>query len=138
MKYLKYFESNIPSIPIDITITNKYGDDVGSVEGVIHYHKEYLDNWLYKEGIALHIDENTIEFPIAILKNINVDEEYRNQGYGNEGMSLFLDEAYEAKMIFLMVDIGESNEFNLKDWYESFGFEVVGRAGDYPVMMLVN
>lgn len=138
MKYLKYFESNIPSIPIDITITNKYGDDVGSVEGVIHYSKEYLDNWMYKEGITLHIDENTIEFPIAILKNLNIDEEYRNQGYGNEGMRLFLDEAYVAKMVFLMVDIGESNEFNLKDWYESFGFEVVGRAGEYPVMMLVN
>lgn len=139
MKYLKYFESLFNSpVPIDITIENEYYEQVGSVEGVIHCSKEYLDNWMYKEGIALHIDENSIQFPIAILKNINIDEEYRNQGYGNEGMREFLDAVYEAKNVFLMVDIGESNDFSLIEWYKSFGFEEVGRAGDYPVMMMNN
>jgi len=101
-----------------------------------YYKKEYFDNWIYKEGIALHIDENLIQYPVAILKNINIEEEYRNQGYGNQGMREFLDAVYEAKNIFLMVDIGESNSFILLEWYKSFGFEQVGRAGDYPVMML--
>ena len=74
MKYLKYFESLFNSpVPIDITIENEDYEQVGSVEGVIHYSKEYLDNWMYKEGIALHIDENTIQFPIAILKNLVMD-----------------------------------------------------------------
>lgn len=137
MKYLKHFESLFSSpVPIDITIENETDEEIGSVEGVIHYKKEYFDNWIYKEGIALHIDENLIQYPVAILKNINIEEEYRNQGYGNQGMREFLDAVYEAKNIFLMVDIGESNSFILLEWYKSFGFEQVGRAGDYPVMML--
>ena len=73
---------------------------------------------------------------MLILININIDEDYRNQGYGNQGMREFLDAVYQAKNVFLMVDIGESNDFKLFNWYKSFGFEQVGRAGDYPVMML--
>lgn len=134
MKYLKYFESifdeNAPT-PIDIAIEDVDGNNVGSVEGVIHYSIDYVNNWIYKEGIALTIDINSIEFPVAILKNINIDEEYRNNNYGNEGMRLFLD---EAKTILLMVDIGENNNFNLVKWYEGYGFKTIGRAGEYPVM----
>lgn len=137
MKYLKKFESHFEkeSSVIDIVIENK-DEEVGNIDGIIHYKKEYLNNWLYKEGIVLHIDENSIQFPVAILKNINIYEEYRNQVYGNQGMREFLDAVYEVKSIFLMVDIGEDNNFDLSEWYKSFGFEQVGRSGNYPVMML--
>ena len=141
MKYLKYFESifdeNAPT-PIDIPIENKDYEVVGSVDGVIHYTIQFVNNWIYKEGIALSIDVNSIEFPVAILKNLNINEEYRNQGYGNDGMRLFLDATFEANSILLMADIGEINDFDLTSWYEGYGFEKIGRAGEYPIMMLKN
>jgi len=138
MKYLKYFESyeesNEESIVIDIPISED--EYIGEVHGIIHFKKEYLDNWLYLERVKLNIDENLIEFPVAILKNINVESDYRNRGYGNEAMETFLDAASEAKSIILIADLLADNKFDLVKWYEGYGFEIIGMSGGNPVMML--
>jgi len=136
MKYLKYFESkkDKSSKVIDIPISED--EYIGEVHGIIHFKKEYLDNWLYLEKVELNIDENLIEFPVAILKNINVEKDYRNIGYGNEAMETFLDAASEAKSIILIADLMTDNKFDLVKWYEGYGFEIIGKSSGNPVMML--
>jgi hypothetical protein len=138
MKYLKYFESykNKTSEIIDIPISND--EDVGGVYGVIHFKKENLDNWLYNERVELNIDVNSIQFPVAILKNINVQPDYQNIGYGNEAMGTFLDATSEAKSIILIADLAADNKFDLVKWYEGYGFEIIGTSGGDPVMLLKN
>ena len=74
MKYLKYFESYKDKKPEIIDIPISDDEDLGGVYGVIHFKKEYLDNWFYLERVELNIDENLIEFPVAILKNKSIDE----------------------------------------------------------------
>ena len=113
---MKFNESlDNPKI-IDIDIEDDNGDCVGNVSGIIHYSKLYLENWINSEKINENLREKllSLEFPIAILKNINIYEDYKNNGYGNIGMKLFIDEAHEAKFIILIADTSESNNFKLE------------------------
>lgn len=141
MKYLKYFESLFDPYPrvIELEITDTTGTDVGSVDGIIHFSKENVDNWLNKEKVSQELQAKlwkNIDLPVAILKNINVYEDQRNRGFGNDGMELFLDETDDANSVILLADTGESNNFELEKWYEGFGFQTIGLAGGLPLMIL--
>ena len=139
MKYLKEMFSQ--SIPINISIENNDQEIVGTVSGIIHYNPEFLNNWLYKEKINQEsIDKinNIVNYPVAILYNIYVEEDFMNLGYGNEGMYSFLSEAHEAKYIILIADIYEGNKFSLVKWYEKFGFKIIGETNSCPLMLLKN
>ena len=107
---------------IDIDLEDN-DEEVGNVSGIIHYSENFLENWMNKEKFDYNlieiINEKT-DYPVAILKNINIYDDYKNQGYGNQGMSLFLDETSEARTILLIADTGESNNFDLEKWYEGF------------------
>lgn len=111
--------------------------DEGSVHGVIHFDREHLNNWVEKEKIQPGFDTIPDDelFPIGILKNINVDEEYRNQGFGIDLMENFLTECSHCSYVVLIADTGEENNFNLIDWYKSFGFAIFGESGGMPVMI---
>lgn len=126
---------------IQYDIENENGETVGDVNGIVHYDIQYLKNWMEME----HVDEKTQQFilsnismPVAILKNINIYDDYKNQGFGNNGMEQFFNEAIEANYILLIVDNGESNAFSLEKWYEGFGFKTIGQAGGLPVMIYSN
>jgi GNAT superfamily N-acetyltransferase len=125
---------------IDITIEDN-DEEVGNVSGVIHYSEQYLKNWLESERfdtLDIQYILNKIKFPVAILKNINVYEEYRNQGFGKEGMSLFLEEVSEAKYVILLADTGEENNFELEKWYQGYGFKAYAQRRGLPLMILKN
>jgi len=113
----------------------------GNLEGyVVDSDKPQLTNYLSSQGA----DNNLINQlkqkykTIAIIRNMYVDEDQRGQGYGNQLVSDAIDDAAgnHANAIICVADIGEDNAIDLVKWYENFGFEVVGKAGSDPVMVL--
>jgi len=113
----------------------------GNLEGyVVDSNKPQLINYLSSQGA----DNNLINQlkqkykTIAIIRNMYVDEDQRGQGYGNQLVSDAIDDAAgnHANAIICVADIGEDNAIDLVKWYENFGFEVVGKAGSDPVMVL--
>lgn len=138
-----FFTDKTDPVPIDVFIEDKDDQQVGTVFGVIHFDWEHLNNWLEKKEVT----EDTIykiqklknKFPIALLDNINVDEEERGKGYGNQGMSLFAEEASseDSKTSLLIADLseGQSKGFDLVAWYRSYGYRMIGRTfANDPVM----
>ena len=63
---------------------------------------------------------------IAIIRNLYVNEDNRNEGIGSRLVSDAIDEAVanDAEAILLVADKREDNIINLVQWYENFGFEV--------------
>ena len=55
-------------------------------------------------------------------------------------MSNAIDSAYDndAEAIILVADTGESNEFDLVNWYNNYGFEKIGDASGDPIMLLAE
>lgn len=74
---------------------------------------------------------------IAVLKSVWVEEEEQGNGLGTELVESFLDEASDRGMdrIILIADTEDDNEFNLVEWYESFGFEKITSLKEFPLMM---
>jgi ribosomal protein S18 acetylase RimI-like enzyme len=113
--------------------------DEGSIFGIVHFDREHLNNWVALERIQPNFDTIPDDklFPIGILKNINVNEEYRGQGFGVDLMENFLTECSHCQYVVLIADLGEEQreDFNLIDWYKSFGFTIFGESGGNPVMI---
>lgn len=122
-------------------------DAIGSFEGYVVLKKE--TNWkIYLEKeisspevlkfLINKIENSTID-SIAILKNIEVNEDHRGNGSGGELMDLFFEKASNecAEMYMLVADNGESQKpgFNLVNWYESYGFEVIHPQDDVTLMI---
>ena len=113
----------------------------GSLEGyVVDTSAPQLKNYLQSQHAASTlINGISNQFSkIGIVKNLYVDEESRGQGIGNELMSHAIDRAFNegAEAILLISDSEEENQFDLTNWYEGFGFEVIGNAAGNPVMIL--
>jgi len=124
---------NPPPEPINIDW------EEGSVFGVVHFDREHLNNWIKSEKIQANFDSISDKdiFPIGILKNINVEEEYRGQGFGLDLMDSFLVECSHCSYITLIADLDEEQRenFNIVDWYKSFGFSIFGKSGKNIVMI---
>lgn len=115
--------------------------DRGSLDGyVVNTSSEQLENYLHKFSINSDIilDLKNKYRRIAIIKNMYIDDEYRGIGIGNKLLSNAIDEAYEndAEAIILIADIYESNDFDIKKWYEKFGFEQITDTNQGPLMIL--
>ncbi len=116
----------------------------GNIFGIIHKERRNFENWLIKENVddevlgffAMFPDDKLL--PIAILKNMNVEESERGKGLGGKLMSRFMNSASDAKNVVLIADLGESNTFDLEKWYQGWGFSTIGHAGKNPVMILNN
>lgn len=115
--------------------------DEGSLEGyVVDTTQEQLRNYLRSQSV----DERRIALlqkdidRIGIIKNLWVDEDHRNQGIGNDLMSMAIDDAQHAgaEAIILVADLGEQNEFDIIKWYEDFGFQIIDKAGSNYLMIL--
>ena len=123
------------------------GDDVENEDGVrvgvsdgyeVSTDREQLRNWLESEGAAdLYPRFRKKYKTIAILNGIRVDENYRNQGYGTELLEMFLD-SVTADAIILVADKHESQArgFNLKKWYNGYGFRVIRQVPSGQLMLL--
>jgi GNAT superfamily N-acetyltransferase len=144
--FYKIYESfNDSSEVIDINIYDESGEDfVGSANGILHKDKERLLNLLKMEKASKdafeyfnNLDENAY-MPISILQNVNIFEESRGKGYGDEALDKFIDKSYEmgAKTILLIADTGEDNKFNIVEWYKKNGFTQIGLSGVMPIMVM--
>lgn len=117
-------------------------EDFGSVQGyAVDSNREQLENWMtgfhvYDEVLIKDIRSRFKR--IAILKNLNVNEDERNNGYGNDLFEAFKEQAIydDADAILLIADTGEGNEFDLVKWYERLGFRRLTNGSD-PLMLLV-
>lgn len=120
-----------------ILLDNSY--EYGSYEGIIHYNVERIKNWFLKRNIDFTNYLNEIQLPTAFLNNINIEDDFRGKGLGNELYSEFETACYDnnVKCIILESDNGESqaNGFNLNNWYESFGYEIIGNEAGNPIMI---
>ncbi len=110
-----------------------------TIDGVVHDNPERLMNWANSQGVSEEVLQN-LELPVAIMKNVFVPEENRGQGVGNQLVEDFMSQAADAGAYttILIVDLGQSQAegFSLVDWYEGYGFEVVGKdSGGNPVMV---
>lgn len=117
--------------------------DEGSVEGyVVNSVAEQIVNWLAKHGIY---DEAKVAYiratypRIAMLDNINVEEDYRGKGVGNQLLESFISnvEIEEANAILLVADTAETQQegFDLVRWYKHNGFDELMHTGAGPLML---
>jgi ribosomal protein S18 acetylase RimI-like enzyme len=113
----------------------------GSLEGyVMSTDKPNINNYLQSQGATPELINNITKRykTLALIRNMYVDDDYRGQGIGNDLVSNAIDDAANngADAIILVSDTDEDNPFDLTKWYEGFGFEIVGTAGNNPVMIL--
>ena len=113
-----------------------------TIDGVVHDNPERLMNWANSQGVNEEVLQN-LELPVAIMKNAFVPEENRGQGVGNQLVEDFMSQAADAGAYttILIADLGQSQAegFSLVDWYEGYGFEVVGKdSGGNPVMVRIQ
>lgn len=132
-KFYNYYEDGYYVIPINIQesilidecVQGEDDEDIGNVFGNIHFNRIYLNNWLESNDINLN-EIDTLPMPIGILKNINIDEEYRGKGHGDELLELFEDICASnlCKCIILISDMYESqlDGFNLDEWCIKNGY----------------
>lgn len=138
--YMQYLSEEIYDEDNDDTL-------IGSFEGyVVNKNEENWKNFLKKEvseskvaDFLIDRIENSNATTVAILRNINVEEEYKGNGYGNKLMSLFIESAGNngADIFLLVADKMESqNEgFDLRNWYEGYGYEQVFDEEDVTLMI---
>ncbi|MCK9415205.1 GNAT family N-acetyltransferase [Candidatus Dojkabacteria bacterium] len=136
MKYIKeILDFNKKNDSIFLSKT----EDYGSYEGIIHSDLQKIKNWFLNRKIDYNKYIDNIEIPIAFLNNINVDYDFRGQGYGNELYLDFEEECYDndVNMILLESDNAEEQNggFILDNWYESFDFEIIGNESGNSIMM---
>ena len=124
-QWRRYIKEQSQTINID--------EEGGNVFGVVHSDMQTLENWADKERIDRPLIDD-LSPPVAVLKNINVEEEARNRGIGASLLKRFLDETGDMPVL-LISDDSETNAFSLTDWYGDYGFETIGKAGGLPVML---
>lgn len=137
MKTIKKFEEYNFILEKSYFISDS--NDYGSFEGIVHSDMDKIKNWFDSRKIDYNKYINIIELPVAFLNNINVDENFRNRGFGNQLYYDFEQECYDndAKCIILESDSGENqlNDFKLDSWYESLDFEIIGTEGGNSIMI---
>jgi ribosomal protein S18 acetylase RimI-like enzyme len=113
----------------------------GSLEGyVVSTDNPNINNYLQSQGATPELINNVTKRykTLGLIRNMYVDDDYRGQGIGNDLVSNAIDSAANngAEAIILVSDSDEDNPFDLTKWYEGFGFEILGTAGNNPVMIL--
>nr|WP_218173140.1 GNAT family N-acetyltransferase [Pseudomonas veronii] len=77
---------------------------------------------------------------VALLRNMTVDEDQRGNGIGTQLISEFMEEAgYAGATVYMLIcDIheGQALGFDLKAWYESFGFVAAMDTSEGPLMLM--
>ncbi len=122
-------------IDLDSDNGNVFGYAISTrLPNIGHYLADFTPQ---SEAIAAHLQAAA---PCAaLIKNMNVDEDARGQGEGNQLMCEFMDDAgdFGAEVMLLVADTGEDQQegFNLVTWYEGFDFETVLITNAGPLMV---
>lgn len=122
----------------NITINNNEGNYAGYIFGYVTDEIHYLENFLEENGYG---DIKTSEYnnsKYGIVRNLFVEEPYRNNGFGSELMDDLMykfREGHCVDYIFLICDGLQGNDFGLQKWYEGWGFEVLEDRDKCPLMI---
>lgn len=118
-------------------------NDGGALDGyIVDASEANLENYLAEhtnvgKAIMLHLRQRVDR--VALLKNIRVDDEMRGQGFGGMLVEQFCQEAEAggATAYLLICDEIEeqAGDFDLKTWYESYGFCSVFGTSQGPLMV---
>lgn len=75
---------------------------------------------------------------ISFLTDLLVSENLRNKGYGNDMVFEFIEESIKlnADIILLIPKSKHKNNFDLVNWYESYGFEKIKINNETEIMIL--
>ena len=124
--------------------SRQYTEDQDGFEGnceayLIPTEKENLFNWLSKEidnPEKVYLALKTYAQNILIIKNINVEEDFRGQGNGTQILCDLIGDSYTDAAI-LVCDIGESQKegFVLEKFYQENNFKTVLIHNNYPLMV---
>ena len=104
-------------------------------------------DWVVRDPDALKsLLEGEEVTRVGFILSVRVDEELRGQGFGNDAMSYLMDEMHNCDLIFLESSTEEEDEdedderadFDLEEWYESFGFVRISDNFDNPVMVFAS
>lgn len=118
-------------------------EEFGSAQGyVVASDRVQVGNYLaghseHAQRIAAWLKDNCQN--VAILKNINVDDDHRSAGHGGSLLGDFLAQAQDelTDVIILISDAAESQAegFKLDAWYEGYGFSGVVATGSGNFMV---
>lgn len=118
-------------------------NDGGTLEGyIVDASEANLENYLAQytnvgKAIMLHLRQRGDK--VALLRNIRVDDEMRGQGFGGMLVEQFCQEAEAggATAYLLICDELEEQvgDFDLKAWYEAYGFSSVFETSQGPLMV---
>lgn len=123
-------------------------EDCGSLFGyVVSCSESNVGNYLDKH--TEHADEIVRKLrsigdgvKVALLCNMHVESDSRGNGVGSQLMNDFISQAFDAgASVFLLISDSQEIQddgFDLKSWYESFGFVAVLEAGAGPLMAMPN
>lgn len=121
-------------------------DYFGSVQGYVVDKSEV--NWInylerevnndYLRNFLINLINNSSVNRISIILNINVEEEHRGKGFGNELMELFFEEV-DSDITILVADNQEvqNKDFKLLSWYEGWGFQKITILPDESTTLMV-
>ena len=103
-----------------------------SAENVGNYFSSHTED---HTRIAKWLELNVAT--VCVLKNVNVDDDQRGNGYGNDALDEFMRFADSAEAIILISDRYESQEdgFVLDKWYENWGFSKVTTCTSGTIMV---
>lgn len=125
--------------------SREYTEEEDGFEGnceayLISTQKENLFNWLSNEidnPEIVYEALKTLANEMLIIKNINVNEEFRGQGKGTQILCDVINDSY-AEAAILLCDIGESQKegFVLEKFYEENNFKtILMHNHTYPLMI---
>ena len=118
-------------------------NEFGAIDGyTVSVNEENYKNYLISETndkekskiIIEAIEKNGNE--VLVIKNLNIEEEFRGQGFGKMLMEDAMSESC-ADIIVLVADAYESQlpGFVLENFYKKFDFETIIETGAGPLMI---
>lgn len=117
-----------------LKIQNKFGYIEGYTEADPSFIRKYFIKHLALNPVFYKLPEN-----LALLKRIQIEEEFRGQGHGLKLMKEFTAAAKKtgASAILLLADIHEQQASNLDlvQWYKNLGFTTLIKSAAGPVMI---
>lgn len=120
-----------------IDVNHEYASALGYV---VSSSAENVGNYLANHSadhdrIAHWFAENVMT--VCVLRNVNVDEDQRGKGYGNDALDEFIQAAGPFAPIILISDKYEGQEegFELDKWYEGWGFSKVTSCASGAIMV---
>lgn len=125
---------DVSNITFDENGEFKFTDDYGYYIGQFVTTEDTLTQWIKERG---EIEFNT-SFPVGILKHIEIYDDYREEGNGNELYFNFEDMCIKEGLHHIILEcdntIDQFGGFTLSNWFENLGYTTIGRSNNNLIM----